>query len=110
MSSENSERNVRRTLQGVVTSTSMQKTITVEVERTFQHAKYGKFVRRKKKYMVHDEKDEGQIGDLVEVAATRPMSKRKRWRLVRVVEKAKVAEDVKNAEETVASLMEGGDA
>ena len=109
MSAEANERNVRRTLQGIVASSRMAKTITVEVERTFQHAKYGKFVRQKKKYMVHDEKEEAQPGDRVEVAATRPISKLKRWRLVKVLERAKLPEAVETAEETVASLMEGGE-
>ena len=78
-------RNTRRTLQGTVSANSAAKTITVVVERTYRHPRYGKFVRRKKKYMVHDEKETGQIGDIVEIVATRPLSKRKRWRLGSVV-------------------------
>lgn len=81
-------RNIRRTLQGVVTSTKGSKTITVLVTRTFKHAKYGKFVRRHKKYHAHDENEQAGDGDVVEIAATRPISKLKCWRLVRVVEAA----------------------
>jgi small subunit ribosomal protein S17 len=78
----------RRTLEGVVTSDKMDKTITVVVERTFKHAKYKKYVRKAKKYHAHDEQGEAKVGDRVEIAESRPMSKLKRWRLVRVVEKA----------------------
>jgi small subunit ribosomal protein S17 len=80
------ERNRRRVLQGTVTSASCSKTITVLVERTFAHPKYGKFVRKHKKYHAHDERNEAQVGDVVEIMATRPMSKLKRWRLTRIVE------------------------
>jgi small subunit ribosomal protein S17 len=78
-------RNRRRVLQGIVTSTAMAKTITVLVERTYAHPKYGKFVRRNKKYHAHDEDSTAQAGDVVEIMATRPLSKLKRWRLVRIV-------------------------
>jgi len=81
-------RNLRATLIGRVTSDKMAKTITVKVERTFKHPKYGKYVRRDKRYHAHDEGEVAGIGDLVEIAATRPLSKLKRWRLVRVVEAA----------------------
>ena len=78
-------RHARRTLIGTVTSTKTQKTITVEVERTFKHAKYGKYLRRRKRYLAHDERGEAQLGDNVELVSTRPLSKRKRWRLLRVL-------------------------
>lgn len=78
----------RKTLLGTVHSDRMQKTITVDVERRVQHAKYGKFVLRTKRYAVHDEKEEANIGDLVEIAETRPLSKSKRWRLLRIVTRA----------------------
>lgn len=81
-------RNLRQTLIGRVTSDKMAKTITVKVERTFKHPKYGKYVRRDKRYHAHDEGEVAGIGDLVEIASTRPLSKLKRWRLVRVVEAA----------------------
>ncbi len=78
-------RNFRRTLQGVVTSTKGSKTITVLVTRTFQHAKYGKYMRRQKKYHAHDELEVAGDGDIVEIAATRPISKLKCWRLVKIL-------------------------
>jgi len=81
-------RNARRVLQGIVDSAKGDKTITLFVERTYKHAKYGKYLRKRKKYMAHDEKNEAGVGDTVEVASTRPLSKLKRWRLVRIVEKA----------------------
>lgn len=70
---------------GMVISAKTQKTITVEVERTFKHAKYGKYMRRRKRYLAHDEAGIAQVGDQVEVVATRPISKRKCWRLRRVI-------------------------
>ena len=82
-------RNRRRVIQGVVTSDKMDKSITVLVERRFAHPKYGKFVRSHKKYHAHDERNEAHVGDTVEVMATRPLSKTKRWRLVDVVERAR---------------------
>jgi small subunit ribosomal protein S17 len=85
---EPSDRHVRRTLVGTVTSDRMKNTITVLVERTFRHPKYGKFVRENKRYHAHDEREEAGVGDRVEIMATRPISRLKRWRLVRVVEAA----------------------
>jgi small subunit ribosomal protein S17 len=81
-------RNQRRVVEGLVTSDRMQKTITVLVERTYKHPKYKKYVRKSDKYHAHDEKGDAKIGDRVEIAACRPLSRLKRWRLVRVVEKA----------------------
>jgi small subunit ribosomal protein S17 len=81
-------RNQRRVVEGLVTSDRMQKTITVLVERTFKHPKYKKYVRKADKYHAHDENGDAKIGDRVEIAACRPLSRLKRWRLVRVVEKA----------------------
>ena len=81
-------RNARRVLQGTVTGAKCAKTISVSVERTYKHAKYGKYVRKRKKYMPRDEKNEAAVGHVVELASTRPLSKLKRWRLVRIVEKA----------------------
>ncbi len=81
-------RNARRTLQGLVTSSKGSKSITVLVTRTFRHAKYGKYVRRQKKYHAHDEQELAGDGDLVEIAATRPISKLKCWRLVKILEAA----------------------
>ena len=74
---------------GLVTSNKMTKTIVVSVERQIKHAKYGKFIKRTSKFMAHDEKNEGNIGDTVRIIETRPLSKNKCWRLVEIVEKAK---------------------
>ncbi len=82
-------RSTRRSLRGTVTSNKMEKSITVLVERTFKHPKYGKFVRRHKKYMAHSENGEAKPGDVVEIESTRPLSRRKRWRLLRVIRAAK---------------------
>jgi len=79
-------RNQRRIITGVVTSDKQDKTLTVRVERRFAHPKYGKFVREHKKYYAHDEQNQAHVGDTVELEATRPLSKSKRWRLVRVLE------------------------
>lgn len=84
-----SERNLRKTRLGYVTSDKMDKSITVSVERRLPHPIYGKFVKRTKKFMAHDENNECKVGDLVRIMETRPMSKNKRWRLLEVVEKAK---------------------
>ena len=83
------ERNLRKQRVGIVTSTSMDKSITVVVERKLQHPIYGKFVKKSKKFMAHDEKNESNVGDTVRITESRPLSKRKRWRLVEIVERAK---------------------
>jgi small subunit ribosomal protein S17 len=77
-----------RTLTGRVISNKMQKTITVAVERLERHAKYGKYVRRTTKLMAHDEQGESRLGDLVAITECRRLSRRKSWRLVRVLERA----------------------
>ncbi len=82
------ERTNRRTLQGVVKSAKMQKTILVVVVREFKHPKYEKRVRRTKHYAVHDEKGEARPGDTVEMMETRKLSKTKTWRLVKIVKRA----------------------
>ena len=83
------ERNLRKERIGVVTSSKMDKTITVAVNRKVKHAMYGKFVQKTTKFHVHDEKEECGEGDTVRIMETRPMSKSKRWRLVEIIEKAK---------------------
>jgi small subunit ribosomal protein S17 len=77
-----------RTLTGRVVSTKMQKTVAVEIERLVKHGMYGKFIRRTTKLLAHDEKGESHDGDLVKIAPCRPMSRRKSWQLVEVLEKA----------------------
>lgn len=89
MSEEVSERKQRKTRVGVVSSNKMQKTITITVVRRLKHPKYGKFVKKSKKFHAHDENNEAQIGDVVRIMETRPLSKTKRWRLVEIIEKAK---------------------
>lgn len=83
------ERNLRKERIGQVVSNKMQKTITVAVDRKVKHPMYGKFVTKTSKFAAHDENDECTIGDTVKIMETRPLSKRKRWRLVEVIEKAK---------------------
>ncbi|MFN8282371.1 MAG: 30S ribosomal protein S17 [Chitinophagales bacterium] len=83
------ERQLRKTRIGVVSSNKMEKTITVSVVRKLKHPKYGKFLKKTKKFHAHDEKNECNIGDTVKIMETRPLSATKRWRLVEIVEKAK---------------------
>ena len=77
-----------RTLTGRVVSDKMQKTIAVEISRLIKHPMYGKYVRRTTKLLAHDENGESHVGDLVTITPCRPLSRRKSWRLVEVVEKA----------------------
>lgn len=84
-----SERNLRKTRIGIVTSNKMEKTITVAIERKIKHPIYGKFLKKTTSFHAHDEKNECSIGDTVKIMETRPLSKLKRWRLVEIVEKVK---------------------
>ncbi len=84
-----SERTSRKVRSGVVTSDARDKTITVTVERTVLHPLYGRVVKKNKKYMAHDEKNDARAGDTVEITETRPLSKTKRWRLSKILERAK---------------------
>ncbi len=79
----------KKTRIGLVTSTKMDKTITVSVERKLRHPIYGKFVKKSKKFLAHDDKNQCDEGDLVKITESRPLSKRKRWRLTEIIEKAK---------------------
>ena len=83
------ERNLIKQREGIVTSNKMDKTITVEVQRRVKHPIYGKFVKKTSKLTAHDEQNQCDIGDLVRVMETRPISKNKRWRLTEIVEKVK---------------------
>ena len=83
------ERNLRKTKVGVVHSNKMDKTITIKVVRSMLHPKYGKFMKKSKKYFAHDEKNECKEGDTVLIMETRPLSKNKSWRLVQIIERAK---------------------
>ncbi|ADI02969.1 MAG TPA: 30S ribosomal protein S17 [Syntrophothermus lipocalidus] len=82
-------RGQRKVRIGTVVSDKMDKTVTVKVERVMQHPLYRKVVRRSKKYMAHDENNECKTGDVVRIMETRPLSKRKRWRVVEIIERAK---------------------
>lgn len=82
-------RKLRKTRVGVVSSNKMDKTISIKVERKFRHPIYGKFVKKTNKFMAHDENNECQIGDLVRIEETRPLSNLKRWRMVDIIERAK---------------------
>ena len=82
------ERNDRKVMQGMVTSNKMSKTLVIQIDRKVKHPMYEKFVSRRTKLYAHDEKGEAKVGDIVEVVQTRPLSKLKRWRLVRIVQKA----------------------
>jgi small subunit ribosomal protein S17 len=83
------ERNLRKERIGKVVSNKMEKSITVAVERKVKHSIYGKFMGKTTKFIVHDEKNESNEGDLVRISETRPLSKHKRWRLVEIIERAK---------------------
>ncbi len=82
-------RNLRKTRTGTVVSDKMDKTIVVAVKDSVQHPLYKKIIKRTVKFKAHDEKNECGIGDRVAIMETRPLSKDKRWRLVKVIEKAK---------------------
>jgi len=83
------EKTIRKQRVGVVSSNKMDKSITIIVERKLRHPIYGKFVKKTKKFLAHDEKNECNEGDTVRIMETRPLSKRKRWRLIEIIERAK---------------------
>jgi small subunit ribosomal protein S17 len=82
-------RNTRRERIGVVVSNSMDKSITISVKQKIKHPIYGKFVNKTSKFMAHDEENTCNVGDMVKISETRPLSKNKRWRLVEIIERAK---------------------
>jgi small subunit ribosomal protein S17 len=82
------DRGARKVRVGEVISDKMDKTVVVRVDRRLIHPQYGKVITRSKKFYVHDEKGEAGVGDQVEIVETRPLSKLKRWRLVKVLKKA----------------------
>ena len=89
MSTETTTRNLRKKRIGIVTSNKMNKSIVVSVARKEKHPMYGKFVTKTKKFVAHDEKNTCSVGDLVSIMETKPISKNKCWRLVKVIEKVK---------------------
>ena len=84
------ERGKRKKRTGIVIADSMDKTRIAEVTRLFRHAMYEKVMKRKKKFYLHDEKNESHVGDTIRMEETRPLSRLKRWRLVEIVKKAAV--------------------
>lgn len=104
-------RNKRATLEGVVIANANDKTITVLVETYKRHPLYGKRVKNRKKYYAHDENNVANVGDQVLISAARPMSKTKRWRLVKVVELAEVTiEEFQEALEQEEEALEAAEA
>ncbi len=102
-------RGKRKVFVGVVVSDKMDKTVVVAVDRLVRHPLYKKVVRRTSKFYAHDEHNECRVGDIVEIMETRPLSKLKRWRVVRIVQRAKVPLPVPReevAEETEEQLLE----
>lgn len=74
---------------GTVVANKMDKTITVSVERQFAHPLYKKIIKKSKNFLVHDESNQARVGDKVRIVESRPLSKRKRWKLVEIIEKAR---------------------
>ncbi len=86
---DQSERNTRKVREGVVYSNKMDKTAVVEVTRRSRHPQYSKTVQHRARYFVHDEENTLNVGDIVRISETRPLSKNKRWRLVDILERAR---------------------
>ncbi|HOX86513.1 MAG TPA: 30S ribosomal protein S17 [bacterium] len=82
------ERATRKVITGVVASDKMDKSRTVKVERSIKHPLYRKYVKKTSKFMAHDETNESHIGDTVRIMETRPLSARKRWRVIEIVQRA----------------------
>jgi small subunit ribosomal protein S17 len=85
----NNERNSRKEVVGKVVSNKADKSIIVMVERKVKHPIYGKFIKKSTRFMAHDEKNQCKTGDIVQLMETRPLSKNKRWRLEKILERAK---------------------
>ena len=88
-------RGKRRDLQGVVMSAAMDKSITVRVEQRYKHPKYGKYLKRHSRFHVDDPKNQSRLGDQVEIANCRPISKTKSWRLVRVLKSSSTPDELR---------------
>lgn len=82
------ERNARKVRVGTVVSSAMDKTVVVRVDRLIRHPTYHKVIKRSKKFMAHDEDNRCKVGDIVRIMETRPLSKRKRWRVIETVREA----------------------
>ena len=98
---EEARQSRRHIFRGVVVSDKADKTRVVSVTRQFRHPRYEKILRRRSKFYVHDEGNESRVGDLVEIMGTRPVSKLKRWRLVRIVKAAPKGAEAPSASESV---------
>ncbi|ACM23178.1 MULTISPECIES: 30S ribosomal protein S17 [Thermotoga] len=96
----------RKRMIGVVVSDKMDKTVVVAVERHVQHPLYKKYIKRTKKYHAHDEKNECRVGDVVEIEETRPLSKTKRWRVVKIIKRFEPERILKEEEEVQDELEE----
>ncbi|PLV60221.1 30S ribosomal protein S17 [Thermotoga sp. KOL6] len=96
----------RKRMTGIVVSDKMDKTVVVAVERLVQHPLYKKYIKRTKKYHAHDERNECRIGDVVEIEETRPLSKTKRWRVVRIIKRFEPERVMKEKEEIQDELKE----
>ena len=83
------ERGRRQVLAGIVVSDKMDKSVTIKVERTVMHPLYKRFMKKSQKYVAHDETNDCNVGDRVVITSCRPLSKRKRWRVTEIVERAK---------------------
>ena len=81
-------RGMKRQVAGIIVSNKMDKTVVVQVERLVKHPLYKKYIRRRNKFKAHDKDNACKIGDRVEISESRPLSKTKRWRVVRIIEKA----------------------
>jgi small subunit ribosomal protein S17 len=81
-------RGMKRQVNGIIVSNKMDKTVVVQVERLVKHPLYKKYIRRRNKFMAHDKDNSCQIGDFVEITEARPLSKTKRWRVSRILQKA----------------------
>ena len=81
-------RGMKRQVNGIIISNKMEKTVVVQVERVVKHPLYKKYIRRRNKFMAHDKDNACQIGDRVEITESRPLSKTKRWRVSRILQKA----------------------
>ena len=81
-------RGMKRQVNGIIVSNKMEKTVVVQVERLVKHPLYKKYIRRRNKFMAHDKDNACQIGDRVEITESRPLSKTKRWRVSRILQKA----------------------
>ena len=83
------KRNLRKERIGIVTSSAMDRSLVVSVERKVKHRIYGKYIKKTTKFFVHDENNECNVGDRISIMETRPISKNKCWRLIKIIEKAK---------------------